>query len=82
MSNQTTSVIQPTIVASINNYALLIFGSTQSFVVGMSLPSIINDFSFNMLSMDMLNAFNESRSMPQVSIVGLGNSSILYQVVS
>jgi hypothetical protein len=60
MSNQTTSVIQPTIVASINNYALLIIGSTQPFVVAMSLPSIINDFSFSMLSMDMLNVFNET----------------------
>ena len=60
VSNITTSVVNYTIAAPINNISLFDVGYTPSMSGSMLLSLTSNDFSFEMSSMGMLNTLDGS----------------------
>jgi hypothetical protein len=81
VSNQMMSVVQSTIPTSISGSTPSIIGSTHPLSAAMSLPSTTNSFSFGMPSMSMQSILTGSQSLTQTSNIGVGSSSIPYQVV-
>jgi hypothetical protein len=79
ISNQTTNLVQSTIVLSLSSSVSLIVRSTQPLGVTSSLPLVSNAFSFSMSSMSMQNVLNGSQSISQATNIGTGISSIPYQ---